>query len=192
MSSTFKENAFHHLFSLEFWIQIYNFKNQNSKLLATSSFEISIKKNEIIFTNDSQIYNQQFSPDIEEGKWQHMAITYDEQNNKLFTFYLNCNAIAKVNMKNTFKKMRETKLFEIDGKVTEIRLWKCCLNQKLIYSNFKSVLSILAEKKHKLSININSKGTKPLSNLSIPGKTNLPKPGGFKAPQKIQSKQNIV
>jgi hypothetical protein len=150
-------NHFKRKFTVEFWLKIYNI---NVSIFSKESLSLELHNG----TFNANYQNKILSPvkildyQISSDKWTHVAFSYKKKSGKLRVF-VNCEEV--VNFMVTLSEdigIRGDVNFgnsNLDGEITEIRIWNQEIPLKFIKENFKSPLPILAENKRKLRMKIN-------------------------------------
>lgn len=149
-------------FTIELWIKLKDINNIiifNKELI-----DFGIDKGQFKLT----FHDQEFIPEVikeyklELDQFMHLAIIYKKSLNTL-TVLLNCEEIIKFNVTLSGIENNSPFIFgneRFDGEMTEIRIWNQKIPVNFIKENYKIPLSILAENKGRLQMNINIKEKK--------------------------------
>ena len=153
-------------FTIEFWIKLKDIINMNLFIKDEFSFDIDNGLFKLSF------HKQEIQPVIIKEYtlpmdfFIHIAILYKKSEKNLIIL-LNCEEILKFNITLTIEN--NTPLIfgneKLEGEMTEIRIWNKKLPIDYIKENYKTPLSILAENKGKLKMNIKKK-SKNIKNRS--------------------------
>ena len=148
-------------FTIEFWIKLKDDINMNLFVKDEFSFDIDNGLFKLTF------HKQEIQPEIIKEYsipmdfFIHIAILY-KSSEKNIIILLNCEEILKFKVTLTIEN--NTPLIfgneKLEGEMTEIRIWNRKLPIDFIKENYKTPLSILAENKGKLKMNINMKSKK--------------------------------
>ena len=166
-------------FTIEFWIKLHDIIRLI--IFTKDSFEFGVDNGLFKLT----FKNQEIEPEIIKeyslsmDTFFHVAIWYKKEKHSINVF-LNCEEILKFNValgveNNTPLIFGNEKL---DGEMTEIRIWSQRIPLSNLKENYKSPLSILAENKGKLKMNINMnsrKNTKRAESIFLFGDKNKEK-----------------
>lgn len=144
-------------FTVEFWIKLNSI---NVSIFSKDSFTIEIQNGEFIATYQNKLLPKTKVDDFQImcDTWLHVAITYKRKTGKIRVF-VNCIEISIFHV--TFGEEIGLKgdIYignnNLDGELTEIRIWNHEIPIKLLKENYKSPLPILAENKRKLRMKIN-------------------------------------
>ena len=146
-------------FTIELWMKLKDINNMiifNKDLL-----DLGIDKGQFKLT----FHDQEFTPEvIKEYKlnldqFMHLAIIYKKSLSNL-SILLNCEEIIKFDVTLSGIENNSPLIFgneRFNGEMTEIRIWNQNIPINYIKENYKIPLSILAENKGKLQMNINVK-----------------------------------
>eukprot|EP00828_Plagiopyla_frontata_P002510 TRINITY_DN10406_c0_g2_i2.p1 TRINITY_DN10406_c0_g2~~TRINITY_DN10406_c0_g2_i2.p1 ORF type:complete len:700 (-),score=163.21 TRINITY_DN10406_c0_g2_i2:392-2491(-) len=118
-------------------------------------------------------YNEENSKNLFEGNWNHIALTYSANNQKLY-LYINTNTILYTELAlqpDIFKGGNfELSCNEFIGEITEVRFWKKELQLDEIKDNYRMPLEFVYEKKKNsqfvLKMKQKNEGTSKESELS--------------------------
>ena len=148
-------NHFNKKFTIEFWLKI---SNLNVSLFNKDGLMIDIQNGTFIAIVDNKILSpvKLSEYQIPLDRWMHIALIYRKKNGKL-RICLNSEEILYFPA-NLAEESRGDLKFgngNLDGEITEIRIWSQEIPLKFIKENHKSPLPILAENKRKLRMKIN-------------------------------------
>ena len=143
-------------FTIEFWIKLKDIINMNLFVKDDFSFDIDNGFFRLTFRK------QEIQPEIIKEYtlpmdfFVHIAILY-KRSEKSIVILLNCEEILKFNTTLTIENNTPLTFGneKLEGEMTEIRIWNRKLPIEYIKENYKTPLSILAENKGKLKMNIN-------------------------------------
>ena len=143
-------------FSIELWIKL---TGDNVSLLKKDSFCIDIYNGQFkLFFKGQEINSEQIKEyKLALNEYMHIAILYKKKLN-LIQILLNCEEIIKFNIKLNGLNTNSELIFgngNLDGELTEIKIWNQKMPIAYIKENYKTPLPILAENKRKLKMKIN-------------------------------------
>ena len=143
-------------FSIELWLKL---KGDNVSLLKKDSFSIDIYNKQFKLFFKGQEVNAELVKkyNINLNEFIHIAILYKKKNG-IIQILLNCEEILKFNIKLNGLNINTEIIFgngNLDGELTEIKIWNQKMPISYIKENYKTPLSILAENKRKLKMKIN-------------------------------------
>ena len=143
-------------FSIELWIKL---TGDNVSLLKKDSFCIDIYNGQFkLFFKGQEINSEQVKEyKLALNEYMHIAILYKKKLN-LIQILLNCEEIIKFNIKLNGLNTNSELIFgngNLDGELTEIKIWNQKMPIAYIKENYKTPLPILAENKRKLKMKIN-------------------------------------
>ena len=143
-------------FSIELWIKL---TGDNVSLLKKDSFGIDIYNKQFkLFFKGQEIKSEQIKEyTLTLNQYMHIAILYKKKLN-LIQILLNCEEILKFNIKLNGLNINTELIFgngNLDGELTEIKIWNQKMPIAYIKDNYKTPLPILAENKRKLKMKIN-------------------------------------
>ena len=143
-------------FSIELWIKL---NGDNVSLLKKDSFCIDIYNGQFkLFFKGQEINSEQIKEyTLALNKYMHISILYKKKLN-LIEILLNCEEILKFNIKLNGLNINTDLIFgngNLDGELTEIKIWNQKMPIAYIKDNYKTPLPILAENKRKLKMKIN-------------------------------------
>ena len=143
-------------FSIELWIKL---TGDNVSLLKKDSFGIDIYNGQFkLFFKGQEINSEQIKEySLPLNSYMHIAILYKKKLN-LIQILLNCEEILKFNIKLNGLNTNSDLIFgngNLDGELTEIKIWNQKMPIAYIKDNYKTPLPILAENKRKLKMKIN-------------------------------------
>lgn len=143
-------------FSIELWIKL---KGDNVSLLKKDTFSIDIYNGQFkLFFKGQEINSEQVKDySLNLNNYMHIAILYKKKLN-LIQILLNCDEILKFNLKLNGLNTNSELIFgngNLDGELTEIKIWNQKMPIAYIKENYKTPLPILAENKRKLKMKIN-------------------------------------
>ena len=143
-------------FSIELWLKL---KGDNVSLLKKDSFSIDIYNKQFKLFFKGQEYNgeiiKQYNLNLNE--FVHVAILY-KRKKEIIQILLNCEEILKFNIKLIGLNINSEIIFgngNLEGELTEIKIWNQKMPISYIKENYKTPLPILAENKRKLKMKIN-------------------------------------
>ena len=143
-------------FSIELWLKL---KGDNVSLLKKDSFSIDIYNKQFKLFFKGQEYNaeiiKQYNLNLNE--FIHVAILY-KRKKEIIQILLNCEEILKFNIKLIGLNINSEIIFgngNLEGELTEIKIWNQKMPISYIKENYKTPLPILAENKRKLKMKIN-------------------------------------
>ena len=147
---------FNDKFTIELWIKL---TGDNVSLLKKDSLAIDIYNGQFkLFFNGKEINSEQVKEyNLNLNQFMHIAILYKKKLN-LIEILLNCEEILKFNIKLTGLNANSELIFgngNLDGELTEIKIWNQKMPLAYIKDNYKTPLPILAENKRKLKMKIN-------------------------------------
>jgi hypothetical protein len=142
-------------FSIELWLKL---TGDNVSLLKKDSFCIDIYNGQFkLFFNGKEINSEQIKEyKLPLKEYMHIAILYKKKLN-LIQILLNCEEILKFSIKLNGLNINTDLIFgngNLDGELTEIKIWNQKMPIAYIKDNYKAPLPILAENKRKLKMKI--------------------------------------
>ena len=149
-------------FTAEFWIKLFSI---DVEIFQKDILKISLQNNQFIC-----IINNKIIPPVKLkdyniicDKWTHLAISYKKKEGKLKIF-LNCEEVLYFSTNNLDELGKKGEIIfgnsNLEGEITEIRIWNQVIPIKFLTNNHKSPLPILAENKRKLKMKINKQDDK--------------------------------
>lgn len=143
-------------FSIELWIKL---TGDNVSLLKKDTFSIDIYNGQFkLFFKGQEIKSEQVKEySLQLNNYIHIAILYKKKLN-LIQILLNCEEILKFEIKLNGLNINSELIFgngNLDGELTEIKIWNQKMPISYIKENYKTPLPILAENKRKLKMKIN-------------------------------------
>ena len=143
-------------FTIELWLKL---KGDNVSLLKKDSFSIDIYNKQFKLFLKGQELNPELAKEynLNINEFTHIAILYKKKQ-EIIQILLNCEEILKYKTKlNGINKNSEI-IFgncNLEGELTEIKIWNQKMPISYIKENYKTPLPILAENKRKLKMKIN-------------------------------------
>ena len=143
-------------FSIELWIKL---TGDNVSLLKKDTFSIDIYNGQFkLFFKGQEIKSEQVKEySLQLNNYIHIAILYKKKLN-LIQILLNCQEILKFEIKLNGLNVNSELIFgngNLDGELTEIKIWNQKMPISYLKENYKTPLPILAENKRKLKMKIN-------------------------------------
>ena len=143
-------------FTIELWIRL---TGDNVSLIKKDSFGIDIYNGQFKLFFKGQEINSELVKDynIPLNQYIHIAILYKKKLN-IIQILLNCEEILKFSIKLNGLNNNSELIFgngNLDGELTEIKIWNQKMPISFIKENYKTPLPILAENKRKLKMKIN-------------------------------------
>ena len=143
-------------FSIELWLKL---TGDNVSLLKKDSFGIDIYNGQFkIFFKGQEINSELVKEyNLSLNQYIHIAILYKKKLNTI-QILLNCEEILRFSIKLNGLNNNSELMFgngNLDGELTEIKIWNQKMPISFIKENYKSPLPILAENKRKLKMKIN-------------------------------------
>ena len=147
---------FQNKFSIELWIKL---TGDNVSLLKKDSFGIDIYNGQFkLFFRGKEINSELVKEyKLPLNEYMHVAILYKKKLN-IIQILLNCEEILKFSIKLNGLNNNTELIFgngNLDGELTEIKIWNQKMPISYIKENYKTPLPILAENKRKLKMKIN-------------------------------------
>ena len=143
-------------FTIEFWIKL---TGDNVSLIKKDTFGIDIYNGQFkLFFKGQEINSEQAKEyHLPLNRYIHITILYKKKLN-LIQILLNCEEILKFNIKLNGMHQDSELIFgngNLNGELTEIKIWNQKMPISYIKENYKTPLPILAENKRKLKMKIN-------------------------------------
>ena len=143
-------------FSIELWIKL---TGDNVSLIKKDSFGIDIYNGQFkLFFKGKEINSEKVKDyQLTLNQYMHIAILYKKKLN-LIQILLNCEEILKFNITLNGINQNSEIIFgngNLNGELTEIKIWNQKMPKSYIKENYKTPLPILAENKRKLKMKIN-------------------------------------
>jgi hypothetical protein len=143
-------------FTIELWIRL---TGDNVSLIKKDSFGIDIYNGQFKLFFKGQEINSELVKEynIPLNQYIHIAILYKKKLN-IIQILLNCEEILKFSIKLNGLNNNSELIFgngNLDGELTEIKIWNQKMPISFIKENYKTPLPILAENKRKLKMKIN-------------------------------------
>lgn len=123
---------------------------------------------------------------IKLNTWNHVAITYDNSQQKKLLIYLNCILVASSESMLPIEIMKDQPLYlgkeKLNADITEFRFWNVAKSLPDIKEQYRMPLEIVYEKKREFKMKLKLPGDK--GGLVKPGGLGLPAPhtGGLPGP----------
>ena len=143
-------------FTVELWLKL---RGDNVSLIKKDTFSIDIYNKEFkLFFKGQEINSEQVKEyNLELNKFSHITILYKKKQGTIHIL-LNCEEILKFNVKLNGININAEIIFgngNLEGELTEIKIWNQKMPISYIKENYKTPLPILAENKRKLKMKIN-------------------------------------
>jgi len=146
---------FNKKFTVEFWLKL---SNVNASLFKKDYLSLNIQNASFIASNSNVLLTPMKTSDyqIPLEKWIHITISYKRKTGKL-KIYMNCEEVVYFTASITDESRGDIIIgnSNLDGELTEIRIWNQEIPIKFIKENYKSPLPILADNRRKLRMKIN-------------------------------------
>ena len=147
-------------FTVELWIKL---KDDNVNLLTRDTLSVDIYSGQFkLFFKGKEIPSENVKNyNIPHNKFTHIAILYKKKNGYV-SILLDTEEILKFNIKISGINNKSDIIFgngNLNGELTEIKIWNQKMPISFIKENYKTPLPILAENKRKLKMKINKQDT---------------------------------